>query len=963
MPPPGFLKRRWGTGTAAYQASQGPLTPSAISNWIPIGPTQLTDVGVNTILEPSLGRVNCVAIAPNDPNRLLVGAASGGVWLSTDGGQNWSPRTDNLPVLGVSDIEFAASNGNIAYMATGDANAFATPSIGVYKSTDGGVSWNATALTFNQVDFRIITKLAVDPTNPNIVYASEHNGIFKTTDGGASWQPINPSGSAGGDFPMYDVKLRPGNPAVVYAMSKDGAFRRSTNSGSSWGPIPPGLPASSAVQRCQIAVSPNDANVVYVICSARGTNGLNGVYRSTDGGSSFSATAGTGGALSDFGNQATYDMSITVSPTNSSELYIGGVSPLRSTNAGGSWTPITGLEGGITPGLTITHVDVHDLQFAGGSLYACTDGGLHRTNDMGAHWTDLSQKLQIAQIYHFSISNQNGGLVYAGEQDNGFNRLFNGRWEHVRAGDWGQPLIHPQSIDLVFAGSNGGNFKTVDGFQNFFIPLDIASEPSRFPGAAFAVDPNDLRIAYAGLRNIHRSDTFGDNGSWSPLTNFTDNMVVHAIAVAPSNPQVIYASRGDDLGNGMMVRSITGGSNFGNISGNGLPNKIATGIAIDPANPDRVWVALEDSQGNVVYFSQNGGASWSNYSGSLTTFSAHTIVAERGSQGAVYVGTNAGVFRRDNSLPDWEPFNTNLPNVSISDLQINPSSGRLRAATYGRGVWETLLPGTTLNALLNVSTRLQVGTGDNILIGGFILLGPGNKTVLFRAIGPSLSSILPGAISDPTIELRDAAGTLLGSNDNWKVTQVGGAITGNQFFGIKSSGLAPTHDNESAIVATLAPGSYTAVLRGAGGSTGIAVVEGYDLSHAIGRVGNISTRGFVQTGDGAMIGGFIVGNQTARVVVRAIGPFLGQFGVPNPLADPTLELRDSNGALLVSNNNWKTRDTGGSQQAEIEATGLAPSNDLESAVVMTVPPGGYTAIVRGANNGTGNGLVEVYNLQ
>ena len=968
MPPPGYLKRRWGTGSATYQAKQGPLAPSAVSNWIPIGPTQMTDVDSNTILEPSQGRVNCVAVSPNDPNRILIGAASGGVWLSTDGGQNWSPRTDHLPVLGVSDIEFAASDPSIVYMATGDANAFATPSVGVYKSTDGGVSWNATGLTFDEADFRIIPKLAVDPTNPNIIYVAERLGIFKTVNGGTDWQFITPSGFVGNDFPLWDVKVNPTNPSVIYRMGGSGAFRRSDDGGGSWSPPfgtqVPGLPPFSEVQRCQISVAPNDGDIVYVICSDENTNGLHGVYRSTDGGLSFSATSGTAGAQSDFGNQAIYDMSIAVSPNNSSEVYIGGVLPLRSTNAGGSWSPITGLEGGFFPGLSITHVDVHDLQFAGGSLYACTDGGLHRSTDMGAHWTDLSQKLQIAQIYYFSITDQNGGLVYAGEQDNGLNRLQNGKWEHVKVGDWGQPLIHPQASDLVFAGSNGANIKSLDGFKASEVDLNIASEPSRFPGAAFAVDPNDLQIAYAGLRNVHKSTSSGDSGTWSPMTNFTDNMTVHTIAVAPSNTQVIYAGRGDSSGKGMIIRSTTGGTNFGNISGHGLPNKVITSIAIEGANPDRAWVTLQDSQGNVVYRTENGGASWTNYTGSLITLSAHAIVYEKGSQDAVYVGTNAGVFRRDATMGDWEPFNTNLPNATVSDLQINYSTGRLRAATFGRGVWETLLPGTTLNDMLNVSARLQVGTGDNILIGGFIISGPGNKTVLFRAIGPSLSSILPGAMADTTLELRNAAGTLLGSNDDWKVTQVGGLITGNQFFAIKSSGLAPTHDNEAAIVATLAPGSYTAALRGANNSTGVAVVEGYDLTPAIGKFGNISARGFVQTGDEAMIGGFILGNQTTRVVVRALGPFLGQFSVPDPLADPTLEVRNSNGGLLVSNNNWKTRDSdGSSQQIQIQATGLAPSNDSESAVELTLPPGSYTGIVRGVNNGTGNGLVEAYNLQ
>jgi photosystem II stability/assembly factor-like uncharacterized protein len=967
MPPPGYLMRRWG-GIAEPQPVRksllAPDAPTAVSNWVPLGPTQITDVGSNTIYEPSLGRINCVAVSPSDPNRILAGAGSGGVWLSTDGGQNWSPRTDKLPVLGVSDIKFAPNDPNTVYMATGDFDASASPSVGIYKSTDGGANWSPTGLVIPEANFRIISKIAVHPTNSNIVFASHIDGIYRTLNGGTDWQSLNPSGAIGGDFPSYDVKFQPGNPSVVYAMGPGGAFRRSLDTGGSWQPISPGLPNSSTVQRCQIGVTPGDPNTVYVIC---GRNQLNGVYRSTNGGASFSPTSGTPGAQAAFGNQATYDMAITVASAN--DLYIGGVVGFHSTNGGASWTTIYGDEGGFVPGQVVAHVDVHDLQIANGALYAATDGGLHRSTDGGLHWTDLSQKLYVAEIYDFSISEQNPSLVYAGEQDNGLNRLRSGKWEHVQAGDWGQPLIHPKSTDLVFAGSNGGDFKTVDGFQNFVIPMNITNEPKRFPGPPFAVDPNDLQVAYAGYKNVHKSTTFGDSGSWSPVTNFTDNGIVITIAVAPGDPRVLYASRGDfsiTPNTFHLIRSTDSGNSgsWGSVAGNGLPNKLVTGIAIDPANPNRVWVVLEDSQGQVVYRTENGGGLWTNYTGSLSSRSVRTIVYQKGSQDGVYIGTNSGIFFRDATMADWQPFNTNLPNAIVNDLQINYASGRLRAATYGRGVWETLLPGTVLNSLLNVSTRLQVGTGDNILIGGFILTGSGNKTVLLRAIGPSLSAFLPGAMANPTLELRNGGGTVLASNDNWKVTQTGGVITGNQFFAIKSTGLAPGNDSESAIVGTLPPGNYTAVLRGANDSTGIAVVEGYDLSQATAKFGNISTRGFVQVGDGAMIGGFIIGNQSAPVVVRAIGPSLGQFGVPSPLANPTVELRDVNGVLIDSNDNWKVRDSnGGSQQAEIEATGLQPANDLESALVRTVSPGNYTAVVRGAANGIGNAVVEAYNLQ
>ena len=281
---------------------------------------------------------------------------------------------------------------------------------------------------------------------------------------------------------------------------------------------------------------------------------------------------------------------------------------------------------------------------------------------------------------------------------------------------------------------------------------------------------------------------------------------------------------------------------------------------------------------------------------------------------------------------------------------------------YGQGSFQLI--NVEKNALLNVSTRLNVGTGDNVLIGGVILVGSGIKTVILRAVGPSLSGLVPNPMNDPKVELFDGSNNLIARNDNWKTTQIGGLITNDQVAEIQASGVAPTNDAEAALIVKLPAGNATAVLRGANDTTGIAVVEAYDLDQPAGRIGNISTRGFVQTGDGAMIGGFIIGNQTTMIVVRAIGPSLTAFNVPTPLMNPTLELRDVNGALIESNNNWKTRDSDGtSQQAAIEALGLAPSNDLESTIVATLVPGNYTGIVRGVNNGTGNALVEAYNLQ
>jgi hypothetical protein len=251
----------------------------------------------------------------------------------------------------------------------------------------------------------------------------------------------------------------------------------------------------------------------------------------------------------------------------------------------------------------------------------------------------------------------------------------------------------------------------------------------------------------------------------------------------------------------------------------------------------------------------------------------------------------------------------------------------------------------------NISTRLRVETGDNVLIGGFIVTGTQPKKIIVRAIGPSLP--LAGALADPVLELRNSSGALIRSNDNWRDDPA-------QESEIIATGIPPSNNLEAAIVETLPANAsaYTAIVRGLDNGTGIGVVEAYDLDRTVNsKLANISTRGLVQSGDDVLIGGLIVlGQNPLRVIVRAIGPSLPFSGT---LSDPTLNLHDSNGTLLISNDNWRDDPA---QESEIIATGIPPSSDLESAIVRNLTPGSYTAIVRGVNNTTGIAVVEAYGL-
>jgi hypothetical protein len=342
---------------------------------------------------------------------------------------------------------------------------------------------------------------------------------------------------------------------------------------------------------------------------------------------------------------------------------------------------------------------------------------------------------------------------------------------------------------------------------------------------------------------------------------------------------------------------------------------------------------------------------------------APSILTFRDATGNI-IGTDGFYYQGDGALM-WRGYRFGTPVKTIT-------------RTAGDGTEGVAIDGLQANVgnagrllLANISTRSFVQTGNNVTIGGFIIEGTGPKTVILRAIGPELSAPpynIPNALADPTLELHNGTGALIAFNDNWETTVIGGVITASQVSAIQNSGYTPTQASESAIIATLQPGNYTAIVRGKNNTVGVALAEVYDISLTTTSVlGNISTRGLVQTANNVMIGGFIVqGTGAKRVIVRAIGPELTQYGITNALANPTLELHNGSGALIASNDNWQTTILGGiitsNQVGDIQNSGHAPTAASESAIIADLQPGNYTAIVSGTSNTTGVALVEVYDL-
>lgn len=492
---------------------------------------------------------------------------------------------------------------------------------------------------------------------------------------------------------------------------------------------------------------------------------------------------------------------------------------------------------------------------------------------------------------------------------------------------------------------------------------------------AYKTAPNPWGVAVDGSDNVYvthdsQVDKITPAGSVSTLATGLD----HPIGVAATSNGTVFVGNTEGQARNIIritpdgqTAVIASGFSVGpsgnphGIAADGAGNVYATDTQVYSADDHAIIYKIDPSGAKTVLAGSstlgNADGSGANATFSYPTEmacdkSGNVIVADFGNSTvrkitpSGFVTTLGGapqVFDHADGVGGHAVFN--YPYGAAPD-----QNGRIVVADSDNGLVRIGVPASRA---LNISTRMDVQSGSNVLIGGFIVSGSTPKKVLIRALGPSLSQAgINTALADPVLELHDGSGALIASDDNWK---------DKQQADIQATGVAPSNELEAAILATLNPGSYTAIVSGKNNGTGVGLVEVYDLDQNTSyRLANISTRGLVETGTNVMIGGFIIGGGPGNsdVLVRGIGPSLATTGVSNPLADPTVELHDVNGALIASNDNWK--DT---QQPAIQATGIPPSNDAESALVATLAPGNYTAVLAGTSGGTGVGLVEVYHLQ
>ncbi len=657
--------------------------------WTPLGPAYWQN-GTPTPPTPGNGRINVVVQDPLDANKIYIGASSGGLWRSTNGGSTWTGLTDNQPVLGVSGIAIDHTNTNTIYIGTGDGDGSDTYSVGVLKSTNGGATWNPTGLSFNVPDLRSIRKLLMHPTDPNILFAATNIGVFKTIDAGVNWTSVS-------GISAHDVEFHPTNPSIVYACSDE--FFRSSDGGNTFTLIASGLPAATTINRFRIGVSPDEPEWVYVLGGNQlSFNGFQGIYRSTDAGLNFSLRANSPNIFgyqpngSDLGGQSQYDMALAINPANADELWVGGINVWKSSNGGTSfvvqtqWTLPNNTTGYV-------HADIHELAMFGNRLYSGSDGGVFKSENLGEDWTDLTAGLSITQFYDVGGSQTDPNIFIGGAQDNG-TMVYSGTstWAQRIGGDGITCIINPVNPNIMYGCTQtGGIQKSVNGgasFSSIITTATFAGESSVF-ATMYTLDPNDPNTIYVGYKSIYKSTDAGI--TWTSLGNPNNSTnATNFIAVAPTNTNVIYVVKGGN----QLYKTINGGTTWTFLGGNGLPSNYPfADLAVDPFDANRVWVAMSNYvAGAKLYRSDNGGSNWTNISGNLPNLPINTIAVQPNSNNILYVGMDVGIYSKDATQTDWTDCTGNLPNVVVNDIEINTGLNKLQIGTFGRGAWQADLP-------------------------------------------------------------------------------------------------------------------------------------------------------------------------------------------------------------------------------------------------------------------------------
>ena len=617
-------------------------------NWQAAGP-------VVTYPQNHNGRVNCIAVDPADPATIYAGSPSGGLWRSTDGGSSWNCITDAIPAtIGITSVvidPLSNPDNRTLYILTGDRPSNTIRSIGVWKSTDNGTTWQQTTAPAATH----IYKLVMHPSNNRLLLYSGNGRIYKSSDAGATW-----ISKLSGYF--TDIEFHPANPDIVYIAGLTTGPYRSVDAGETWqsaGSAPMG-------DRIEIAVTPADPAIVFAIQAGSGTTG--GLYKSINHGVSYTKVQSS----FQLNSQSWYNLALAVSPTDPKTLYAADVLSYISVDGGITWTR--------NP---LGHVDYHALEFHNGYLYVGNDGGVVRKNLTTGEVQNLSEGLPISQMYKLGHNPHDAETMLIGTQDNGVSSLHATLSDQVRSGDGMECFYDPLRSDMFFGSTQNGVLFRYDNDH----PLGRNVNPPGTSGTGdwvtpFLHDPTDPYAIYAGFRDVWRNPSRGWF-DWVNLTNgATGTVQARVLAVAPSDNNYIYVVKGGSY----LYGTTNGGESWTKLN----QNQTYTSITIHPDNPKVLWatgVGFGRSATSRVGKSTDGGLTWTDATGSLPDVSTNCSVYQKNSANGIYIGNDLGVYYKDDTMADWVLFQQGMPKAIVRDLEINEAAGKLYAGTYGRGAW------------------------------------------------------------------------------------------------------------------------------------------------------------------------------------------------------------------------------------------------------------------------------------
>ncbi len=702
-----------------FQQTYGNTQRSAVAIWEDMGPTYWNRTAS---WAPGLGRVDCIAVDPNNKNNVYIGSPEGGCWKTTNGGSNWVSLTDGLVYMRIGAVAVNPNDFKTVYIGTTGS--------GMLKSIDGGNT--LTQINTGYSTGGTVRKIIVDPSNTQIVIIATSAGIYRSTNGGNNWTKVLSTS-------MYDLEFKPGSSSTVYASGN--AFYKSIDNGATFTTLTNSITRNDALR---IAVTPANPNVVYgVQCNG---NVFGSFFKSTNSGASFTETVtgnpangtnyfGYSTAGTDNSGQGSYNLCIAASPTDVNEVHIGGIITWKTTNGGNSFVATSAWT--YPNNIGYTHCDMHELLYIDNTLFVGSDGGFSMSTDKGDNFINLSNGLGIRMFYRLGCSKTDPNMVAAGAQDNGGSILKSTGWIDWLGADGMEAAINPLNSNIVIGSSQAGSlYKTTNAGSSY---SGITSpETDGAWTTPFLIDGNNSTTSsttiIAGYAQIYKSTNTG--GSWTKISNFSGTSFFAYLALAPSNSNYIYAARGTSL-----YMTSNGGNSWTDISA-GLGGATINGISVHNSDPKKVVVAVSGSK---IYASIDGGANWANYTVNLPAIGARCITYENGPDEGMYVGTNAGIYYSNNKMANWMLYGTGLPTVAINEIEIQYTAQKVRVATYGRGIWQ-------IDQYSSITTSISASKDNNNL---FIYPNPANNEITVKMNNTMLGS---------TILITDMLGRELISN-------------------------------------------------------------------------------------------------------------------------------------------------------------------------------------------------------